>query len=105
MSAEKNIAAGDIEGILSVVEKAVVKQNERLPDQDEPESYAEAFTGETINLMDDLLRRPLPWLGIAPQDKMQKLGEIQTRVDEISHSLISFTTAEEQEYRSTNDSA
>jgi hypothetical protein len=104
VTSEDTIASGDIEGILGVIEKAILVQIERLPNQTQPESYADAFTSESINLLDDLLRRPVPWLGIAQQEKMMKLGEIQTRIDEISHTLVTYSESAEHEYTSAYNS-
>ena len=45
VSVEETIAAGDIGGILEVLEKAVDVQNEKIPEQANAEDYADAFTG------------------------------------------------------------
>ena len=45
VSVEETIAAGDIGGILEVLEKAVDVQNAKIPDQSNTEDYADAFTG------------------------------------------------------------
>ena len=45
VSVEETIAAGDIGGILEVLEKAVGVQNEKIPEQPNAEDYADAFTG------------------------------------------------------------
>ena len=45
VSVEEIIAAGDIGGILEVLEKAVDVQNTKIPDQPNTEDYADAFTG------------------------------------------------------------
>ena len=52
VSVEETIAAGDIGGILEVLEKAVGVQNEKIPEQPNAEDYADAFTG-----MADLIKR------------------------------------------------
>ena len=49
VSVEDTIAAGDIGGILEVLEKAVGVQNEKIPEQPNAEDYADAFTGTLIN--------------------------------------------------------
>ena len=46
VSVEETIAAGDIGGILEVLEKAVDVQNAKIPDQENTEDYANAFTGK-----------------------------------------------------------
>lgn len=44
INVEETIAAGDIGGILEVLEKAVDVQNAKIPDQPNTEDYADAFT-------------------------------------------------------------
>ena len=51
VSVEETIAAGDIGGILEVLEKAVDVQNAKIPDQENTEDYADAFTGKIYLLI------------------------------------------------------
>ena len=55
-----------------------------------------------MNLIDDLLGRPTAWLGIDEPLKKTKLSEIQSRMDNISHSLVQYSGSGEHEYNSNS---
>ena len=56
-----------------------------------------------MNLIDDLLGRPIAWLGIEEPEKKTRLSEIQSRMDNISHSLVQYSDSEEHEYNSNSE--
>ena len=58
VSVEETIAAGDIGGILEVLEKAVGVQNEKIPEQPNAEDYADAFTGMAYTYRYTLINSP-----------------------------------------------
>ena len=53
-------------------------------------------------MIDDLLGRPTAWLGIDEPLKKTKLSEIQSRMDNISHSLVQYSGSGEHEYNSNS---
>ena len=77
-------------------------QNQRLPNANDPTSYADDFTVEAVNLLDDILRRPVPWVGIRGEEKNRKLTDVQYQVDALAQSLTEFSEAESHDYVSIN---
>ena len=56
-----------------------------------------------MNLIDGLLGQPVAWLGIEEPQKKTKLSEIQSRMDNISHSLVRYSDSGEHEYNSNSE--
>ena len=73
-------------------------QGQRLPNEGDPNGYADKFTVEGIKLLDETLRRTSPWLGIKPTEKRATLTKIQNNVDDITSSLMGVSTEDEHDF-------
>ncbi len=62
-AAGDSLTAGDVLGVVDVVDLAVEVQADRIEalPEEEREEYADEFTQETIRLLDDILAKPAPW--------------------------------------------
>ncbi len=81
-------------------------QDQKYPDwpASDLESYAHNLTRDSVKLLDDVLRRPTAWAGIALDSKQRILGDIQDDVDNITSSLIKYSNSETHDYPSEHNS-
>jgi hypothetical protein len=97
---EDNIAAGDIKNIIDVLNIALVVQDERLQDAQDPGDYADKYTRESVELMGEILERPETWFGIPITSKSVELTKLQSNLDEVAKSLIKYSALSEHSYLS-----
>ena len=118
-----DISAGDVIGLIELVDNSIAVgltnyhatfhnilyqwhdffalnsqvQSQRISEQpkEEQEEYANTFTNSSIELLDNILADPVPWIGLQDVQRTEQLSKIQKDLDEIASSLIQYSRHEE----------
>ncbi|XP_059081671.1 adhesion G protein-coupled receptor L2-like isoform X2 [Tigriopus californicus] len=98
VSSGEELASGDVNKVLTVLDKAIKVQADRIEAQEDPEAYADSFTEQGVNLLDDVLRRQTVWLGLEDKQKRQSLTTIQDNLDEITQSIMKYSKSKHHLY-------